>query len=429
MNKLIILALFVALSIAQNFTSCSGKTNTHELVKEPPKLLASTKNGKKYIIQSKTDLTSHVYIAVLQGTPYEMGYAYGTLFKNEIKFVLTAVEGFYEIASTWVNDLPAWMRNLTDHPKKTAWLGTLFEQIATSRYTPQRYFDEMKGIADASGIDYDRLVRLNLFPELIRASCSIIGVWGPASKTGDLLQVRALDWVAAAPINQYPTVTIYHSTEPGSNPHANIGWAGLVGSLAGYSTKVGVAEKVWLPFNDSLTTIFGEPWMYVLRDVLQFANNLGDAINMIQNAKKTYQIYVGVGSKSDNELRGFQYSYAKTEVYSDKNWSKPFSTNHPQMNGVMYWDKSVAQNDGCISQVLQNYYGNIDWNILANYVSPLHKTGDTLLAVYDFGANVVYVSFANYQTNTPAYSRPRIYLNMTQLFSISVSDAAEEISI
>jgi len=45
----------------------------------------------------------------------------------------------------------------------------------------------MKGVADASGANYNQLLLLNLFPELIRAACTIAGIWGDASKTGNLL--------------------------------------------------------------------------------------------------------------------------------------------------------------------------------------------------------------------------------------------------
>jgi len=39
----------------------------------------------------------------------------------------------------------------------------------TAPYTPQSYYDEIQGIADASGIDYDLLFRVNVFPELTKA--------------------------------------------------------------------------------------------------------------------------------------------------------------------------------------------------------------------------------------------------------------------
>lgn len=86
-------------------------------------------------------------------------------------------------------------------------------------------------------------------------------------------QLRALDWDSDCPINRYPTITIYHPTEPGSYSFANIGYASMIGSITALSANgVAISEKVWLPpSNDTAdTSYFGKPWMYVLRDLAQF---------------------------------------------------------------------------------------------------------------------------------------------------------------
>jgi hypothetical protein len=72
-----------------------------------------------------------------------------------------------------------------------------------------------------------------MFPEIIKA----------ASDTGKLYQLRALDFDVNMPIGQYPTIVVYHSTEEGSVPFANIGWAGSIGTITGYGMYAGVSEK------------------------------------------------------------------------------------------------------------------------------------------------------------------------------------------
>jgi hypothetical protein len=37
----------------------------------------------------------------------------------------------------------------------------------TEAYTPKRFFDEIRGIADGSGADYTTLYRIHMFPEVI----------------------------------------------------------------------------------------------------------------------------------------------------------------------------------------------------------------------------------------------------------------------
>lgn len=46
-------------------------------------------------------------------------------------------------------------------------------------------------------------------------------------------------------MTKWPTITVYHSNEPGSIPFANIGWPVFIGTLTGYNAaKVGVGERL-----------------------------------------------------------------------------------------------------------------------------------------------------------------------------------------
>lgn len=70
-------------------------------------------------------------------------------------------------------------------------------EFATMEYTDPKIFDELKGIADGSGVDYKRLVRVHMIAGLTQGKCSMFGIWGAAldpSYRNSLLQLRALDW-------------------------------------------------------------------------------------------------------------------------------------------------------------------------------------------------------------------------------------------
>jgi hypothetical protein len=74
---------------------------------------------------------------------------------------------------------------------------------------------QVAGMANATGIDYNTLIHVSLFPELIRMSCSMFGAWGPATAhtSSGLVQLRALDWSTDGPFQQYPVVVVYHPSE------------------------------------------------------------------------------------------------------------------------------------------------------------------------------------------------------------------------
>lgn len=114
----------------------------------------------------------------------------------------------------------------------------------TAPYTSPAVLDELRGLAQGSGVDYDMLLHIHLFPEFIevrshtpvhphpsplgcslacccrssavptcascrfgplrwlrvQASCSIVSAFGPATATGHLMQARALDWDVSGPL-------------------------------------------------------------------------------------------------------------------------------------------------------------------------------------------------------------------------------------
>ena len=63
-------------------------------------------------------------------------------------------------------------------------------------YIPKRFLDELDGIVEGGGsaVDGNLLRRINMLPELTRASCSIIGAWGLSTADGQLYHFRGLDW-------------------------------------------------------------------------------------------------------------------------------------------------------------------------------------------------------------------------------------------
>jgi len=412
-------ALFSVVS-SENFPGCSGEVNNNPTLYPEPKLVASTAHGKKYIIGEGSYALN---LGVFNGTPREVGYAYGKLFKEEIKSTFDLMLDYVALqVREEIKKLPWYLHWLKYLPVKSVFKFALeTEYIATFFFVPRRWEEELNGVAHGAGISPSFVKNMNLFPELIRAACSIVGTWGPATENQGLLQLRALDWDADAPMSKNPMISIYHFNQPGSQPFANFGWAGLIGSLAGFSDKVGIAEKVWLPFQKNITSEFGKPWMYVLRDVLQFATDLDSGIQILKESHRTWQIFVGLGSREDNQLRGIEYSAKVLNVYDDKNYTTPYPNAHPQMDGVVFFDKHVQpSNDPCLGSILKAGYGHITPDYLFRTGAGLHKTGDTLLAIYDFANQGVYIAYSEYGTGNPAYNRSMTYLDMTALFNIQV---------
>jgi len=385
-------------------------------------LVDSVPNGKKYIIQSPINNT-HITILALKGSAYEMGVAYGKLLKKD---VYDSLNGMADYVIGSMDDLLLKLKDIL--PFYLKWLPGLLKLApkellfallditheVTKKYTPKRYTDEIKGIADGSGVDEKLLTRMNLFPELIRAECSMAGFWGPATLDGSLLQLRALDFDNNAYVANFPLATIYFPTEEGSNPHATFGFSGMIGAISGYSNKIAISEKVWLPTTTDPNSLFGEPFVYILRDLLQFGNDLQSSVDLIFKAPRTCTVHVGIGSRADNAFEGVEMSFKEVHIFNDKNYT--YTDAHPQLDGVMFWDK-YKQPSGheCLGRILEAGHGLIDAEFLFREAAPLHETGDTQVVVYDFKRETVYLSYSEPKTGAKAFVRPLIKLNMKNL--------------
>jgi hypothetical protein len=320
-----------------------------------------------------------------------------------------------------VKKLPQWLVEVIVKGGMDAALDVTYD--ITKKFQPAHFDEELKGMAMATGIDVKQYRRLAMFPELIKAACTIVGAHGNAtsqtSTPGSLYQIRALDWDSSSPLRQWPLVTVYHPAAGQGHAFAVVGWVGLVGTIGtGYSSAgIGLSEKVWLT-DDSVMSRIGTPWTYVLRDVLQYADDLSSAVSMLVNAKRTCAIHVGVGDRNTMDFRGIEYAAKIINIYDDKN--QPAYPQHPQLNGVVYWDKhKQPTGDYCLGSLLQEYYGQLDIETYIHIVS-MFQTGDMHIALYDFENEFMFVANAAAPGESGphnAYDRQFVKFNMPALFA------------
>lgn len=307
-----------------------------------------------------------------------------------------------------IKKLPTWLQT----PAKSLTLAALrqilkFNALITRKYTPKRFQEELDGMAEGSGVDRDALVEINMIPEYTKAGCSILGAWGKATKNNELLHLRALDWDYNAPINNFPAIMVYHSTEKGSKPFANVGWPGFVGSITGFAENIGIGEKFRGQSTNENETRFGKPWNYAVRDVLQFSNHIDEALEQLGETDRTCSIFLGVGSKVNNTFRLIEYSKKEFTVYHDKNF--PFTAKHGQFDDVVYMPVH-DDNSECFNDLLKENYGKIDADWVMRTLAPLHKTGDTQLAVYRYATKELLIQYS--RAGVPAYKRSPLLVKL-----------------
>jgi len=299
---------------------------------------------------------------------------------------------------------------------------------ATAPWTPKYFNDELRGLASTGGVDFKKIERVHMLGELTKGSCSMFGAWGDATLQHGLLQFRALDWDMDGPFKDHAQITVYHPTE--GHAFANVGFTGFIGSFSGMSSvKTGTCE-IGVSFPDDTfgkESRFGIPFTYILRDMLQFDENLAAAEKRIKSAKRTCDLILGFGDGKDttgvNAFRGIQYGASVANFYTDTNMM-PNATWHPLMKNIVYYgmDWLCPGYTVALNKQLQAGYGQLTAELAIRNVSAIEQSGDLFISYYDYANNAMFQSFArptNGDGPQAAYDRQFVRFDMTSLFAVA----------
>jgi hypothetical protein len=258
----------------------------------------------------------------------------------------------------------------------------------------------------------------------------MIGAWGDAVDPNSgvkLLQLRALDWDMNGPFRDFPAIVVYHPNKGNGHPFFNLGVGGFIGGLTGVSsTQLGISE-IGVDFPDSTfgsETRIGVPFVYLLRDILQFDNTIDDALSRIVNTHRTTDLILGVGDGKSASFRGVAYSSSKVTIMNDTNLLPDNATWHPRIKDVVYWGMDwICPGDNKIlsEQIIANY-GKLSPAIGISQLTSVEQSGSNHLAYYDLTNMMVYVAFAAPHSvtvgNPNAYTRQFTSLNANKLFAV-----------
>jgi len=248
----------------------------------------------------KQDMVTGELLLHVRGTPYEMGYQHGMLLSKEITNLCSGfltpvcmeVGGGYDMEHFQIGY--GIMRDIA----YTALVPFI------QAYTPQ-YWAEMKGMADAlkvasTPVTFDDLLLLNTFLDITYYlesissdhSCSYFAAWSNATCDGKLIQGGNTDFES---YNIAPNATIFIVQEPEPDPtipgytpgypFLSVGWIGVVGTLSGMNIEgISVGDTTsWT----SEMSIAGVPYFFLVRSVIQYADNIDAALWIFENTPKT----------------------------------------------------------------------------------------------------------------------------------------------
>lgn len=210
----------------------------------------------------------------LTGTPYQLGWQHGRALRDDVRGCVSHVLDYFRRYSK-VPLVRTWLAN--------AWLDQAWRQA--SRFVARDVHQELRGLADASGVPLRELYRLHAVPDRTY-SCANLAAWGRATAGGRLIHIRNLDWQIEAGLQRYAAVFVVRPA--GRRAFLNVGWAGLVGVLSGVNAAQISVGQIGAETTDA--ALAGEPMVFVLRRVLEEARTLQEAEAIVLTAQRTVGI-------------------------------------------------------------------------------------------------------------------------------------------
>ncbi|MGE0711569.1 MAG: C45 family autoproteolytic acyltransferase/hydrolase [Planctomycetota bacterium] len=216
----------------------------------------------------------------LKGTPYEMGYQQGKLVGDLAKKTMhKVVDGEGDFARS--------EHYLAYQALRPMMHGLLRPHI------PARFIEEMKGLAAGSGVPYEKIEAGNLFPAAFH--CSGIALSGKATKDGSLYHVRILDYMTQLGLQDAALIVIHEPKD--GHRWLNVGFAGFLGSVTGMNDQqVAIGEMG----GGGLGYWDGVPMPFLIRDALERADTMEQALEIFKQSKRTCEYYYVI---SDGKTR------------------------------------------------------------------------------------------------------------------------------
>lgn len=238
----------------------------------------------------------------LYGTPYQMGYSMGSLFNGTAASLLNNIYAYIQqqVAENF-DTLPTWLADIIADAGLDIAFAVLLDMERPS--IPQHFFDEIQGLSDATGVPASIITNIHLLGELTQGDCSMVGAWGQATPDGQLVAFRGLDWDTDGPFIQYPAVIVRHPSDLG-HPFSSVGFVGWLGALTGMSSAGLSIHEIGVSYPDASfgnESYAGIPFVFLLRDILQFDTTYQQALQRIETANRTCDLILGVGDGPQNQ--------------------------------------------------------------------------------------------------------------------------------
>jgi hypothetical protein len=328
-------------------------------------------------------------VALLQGTPEQVGQAHGQLLKDETQRCIDSV--IYSFGTVQTIRTGRWFRHELESAYKRL-----------SPHIPENHKRETAALAAALEMDPQLAQTINVFPELFH--CSGFAVFGKATADGKLYHGRVLDYMTT--IGLQDSATTFVIAVDGKIPFVNVGYGGFIGSVSGMNARAislgemgGRGEGKW----------DGAPMATLMRRALEECSTLDEVMALWKNSPRTCEYYYVFADGKTNRAVGVAATPENIEFVLP-------GQAHPLL-GEGIPDAVVLSAGDRLEKLrgrVKERYGQLDaaggqW-LMCRPVAMESNLHNVLFVPQD---GVLYVANANHEL--PAAERPYVKLDMHQL--------------
>lgn len=330
----------------------------------------------------------------LKGSPYEIGFQHGSLLKEQIHHNLSRFvdplfsEKAPQVSRHFIKNLPLILPYLTA------------SQIA-----------EMQGVADAAGVSYERILLLNLFPEMFH--CTGITAMGEATENRILYHVRVLDYAVGASLQDTAVLAV---VEPDAKKaFLNVTYAGFIGMVTGMNAEgISIGEIG----GGGYGSWNGVTMAFLLRQIAEEASSLDEIKQILEKTPRTCEYYYVFADGKTGQSFGV-YATAQELKYLHPNES----------NSIQKWVHKQPKDCLLISREkkydllfdrIQQSYGKINAVTLQEIIKqPVSMKSNLHNAIFSPANLDVWISHAG-PSNEPACDQPYYHFNLKNLLDYKV---------
>lgn len=250
------------------------------------------KHGQGWLEEIDGQLVLH-----LKGSHYDMGLQHGTLLREHVR------ENMHNLLEVKGETSLVEIGPLKLKPRNAIEMITAIQKD----FVPAWYYEELRGLAEGSGLPAEDVTLANFIPELFH--CSGFAIMNSATKDGSLYHGRVLDYAIDWGLQDHAVVIV---CEPdGEIPFVNISYAGFIGCVTGMNAKnVSIGEMG----GGGLGHWHGMPMAVLMRQALQTCSTFEEVLEVYRGTPRTCQYFYVVADGKTNQACGMEASWDRMEV-------------------------------------------------------------------------------------------------------------------